>query len=301
MTTLKDSMEEVKNIVYDFSHSTELATVLVDIQGNEISERSNFSDFCNKIREDNKYFQICKNCDRTGGINSLKEKKIKCYTCHAGLVDFSVPVIQNGNLLGFIQCGQAKIENHSQPNIEQYKNSLLSQSSNLRILHNKIKSVSSSKIDSSVNIISRLVNHDIHQILKNIDEDDLLSSNEIHTIRSLNYQLHINEAQEFIKKNLHSSVSLEHVSHHVNLSPQYFCRIFKKNTGIGFSDYVNKQKLIRADRLLCEEKLTIEEVAKASGFGSSSYFIKQFKNHFDMTPKEYQVSIKNREHPINCC
>lgn len=299
MTTLKDSIEEVKNIVYDFSHSTELATVLVDIQGNEISERSNFSDFCNKIREDSTYFQICKNCDRTGGINSLKEKKITCYTCHAGLVDFSVPVIQNGNLLGFIQCGQAKIDSHNQPNIEQYKNSLLSQSSNLRILHNKIRSVSSSKIDSSMNIISRLVNHDINQILKNIDEDDLLSSNEIQTIKSLNYQFHITEAQEFIKKNLHASVSLEHVSHHVNLTPQYFCRIFKKNTGMGFSDYVNNQKVFRADKLLCEGKLSIEEVAKASGFGSSSYFIKQFKKHFNMTPKEYQLFIKNGENRVN--
>lgn len=292
MATLGRSIDEVKSIICDFSNSTGLATVFVDVQGNEISERFNFSGFCEKLRSNDNYYKSCKNCDRLGGLNSLKERNIRCYACHAGLVDFSVPVVKKDNLLGFIQCGQTKIANQSLPNIEKYEQKILSQSSELRILHNKIEPISSGKILSSVNIISRLVNNDISNILKKIDEEELIYSDDICTIKSLNYQTHINEAQDFIKKNLHADVSLERVASHVNLTPQYLCRIFKKNTGVGFSDYVNCQKVAKADRLLSDSELSIKQVAQASGFSSASYFIKQFRKHYNVTPREYRERLE---------
>lgn len=292
MQNLKDSIKAINDIIYDFSCATELATVLVDVRGNEISPRVNFSEFCNKIRSNKEYLNVCINCDRLGGANSLKENKAFCYTCHAGLVDFSVPIIKKGNLLGFIQCGQVKVKNNVISNIEHFSRDISRQDNELKVLHGQIKTVSLNKMLSSAKMISRLLGNEILDIIDDVDDEYLLGCNEIVTIKQYKYQYQIDEAISFVNKNMRHNVSLEMVSSYVNLSPYYFCRIFKKLMGVGFNQYVNHQRILKANSLLSESPLSIDDIAKAVGFGSSSYFIKQFKHHHEITPCEYRESTK---------
>lgn len=99
-------------------------------------------------------------------------------------------------------------------------------------------------------------------------------------------------AIDYIANHLHSRVLLEEAAEQLKLSPAYLSRLFKKETGIPFSEYVNKMKTEEASALLLYTEHTDTEISNLLAFSSQSYFIKIFRKHFGMTPKEYKKRYK---------
>ena len=99
-------LQEIQDI---FAKSTNVAAVTVDYEGRPITTPSNFTNFCTEIRKDPKWRDKCYKCDAYGGIQSLINRKPHIYKCHAGLYDFSVPLVINNNYIGAILGGQSKL------------------------------------------------------------------------------------------------------------------------------------------------------------------------------------------------
>jgi ligand-binding sensor protein len=91
-------MSQLQKIQDDFSEATGLAAIAVDADGNYITKGSNFTDFCMKYtRGCPEGARRCQKCDATGkGV----------YECHAGLMDFSIDIMLNGEKLGSMIGGQ---------------------------------------------------------------------------------------------------------------------------------------------------------------------------------------------------
>lgn len=91
-------MKKFEEIMSSWAVSTGLATVAVGADGKYISQCYNFTDFCIKLtRGSEEGKKRCETCDREGtGI----------YTCHAGLVDFGIDLVVNGEKLGSVIGGQ---------------------------------------------------------------------------------------------------------------------------------------------------------------------------------------------------
>ncbi|MBO5266146.1 MAG: PocR ligand-binding domain-containing protein [Ruminiclostridium sp.] len=97
-------MQKFEEIMNNWARSTGLATVAVGADGNYISECYNFTDFCIKLtRGSEEGCRRCEKCDREGkGV----------YSCHAGLVDFGIPItLDDGTVLGSVIGGQVLPEN----------------------------------------------------------------------------------------------------------------------------------------------------------------------------------------------
>jgi AraC-like DNA-binding protein len=73
-----------------------------------------------------------------------------------------------------------------------------------------------------------------------------------------------------------------------NLHPNYISRLFTEQGKESFNAFTNRQRLERAAELIKNPSLTIEDVAEKSGFGSSSYFIKQFSEQYGTTPAHFR-------------
>lgn len=99
----------------DFSEATGFATVAVDAQGVPVTEMCAFTDFCRAIRQDPVRRTLCHGCDAYGGLQSLAHGTTQIYRCHAGLVDFSVPITSQNSYVGAILCGQARVPELEQP------------------------------------------------------------------------------------------------------------------------------------------------------------------------------------------
>lgn len=99
----------------------------------------------------------------------------------------------------------------------------------------------------------------------------------------------IEKVKDFIESHLHLDISLCMVSEKVFLSDKYLSKIFKEETGINFSDYVNQKRIEKAEELIVNTDLSVNDIAIKVGFHSSAYFINKFKEVYGMTPKSYKV------------
>lgn len=98
----------------------------------------------------------------------------------------------------------------------------------------------------------------------------------------------VNRAISYIKKNYMNNINVDDVCSKVWLSKYYFCKIFKKNTGVTLHQYINKFRMEKAKELLSYSKVSVAEVANRVGFNNSLTFIRCFKNDTGMTPGEYR-------------
>ncbi len=97
-------------------------------------------------------------------------------------------------------------------------------------------------------------------------------------------------AVELIKKyitgNLYNKFSLADIAYHVSFSPNYICRLFKKETGETVFSYIQRQKVEEA-KMLLNKKYRAGEVSAQLHFSNESYFAKIFKRYTGMTSKEF--------------
>lgn len=96
----------------------------------------------------------------------------------------------------------------------------------------------------------------------------------------------------FIHTNYNRAVTLTELANEAGMSPKYFCRFFKEMVNRTPIDYLNFYRIERACQSLTSSEKSITEIALDCGFGDLSYFIKTFKKHKGLSPKQYQKSIK---------
>lgn len=106
------------------------------------------------------------------------------------------------------------------------------------------------------------------------------------------HRLEINKAIEYMHSNLHKKITLEHLAKIANMSPSYYARTFKKETGQSSIGYLNQIRLERVKRLLLEGDKAITEIALECGFSNSAYLSSSFYNKFKISPKDYRNLFK---------
>jgi len=103
---------------------------------------------------------------------------------------------------------------------------------------------------------------------------------------------YVRRAMAYIEDNLGQNVSLQQVSRQVHLNPSHFSEVFKKETGITFSDYVTRKKMSRAMELLSISPMKVGEIAADVGYEDVKYFSQLFKKNFGKTPSEYREQLQ---------
>ena len=74
-------------------------------------------------------------------------------------------------------------------------------------------------------------------------------------------------------------------------SKEYFCRFFKKYTGVTFSQYLAKYRVLQAEQLLSHTSKKISEIAQETGFADEGSFIQHFRKYYGLTPRNYRNDI----------
>ena len=81
----------------------------------------------------------------------------------------------------------------------------------------------------------------------------------------------------------------------MNISPVYLSRLFKKEEGINFLDYLNQYRIDAAKKLLQNPQYNVLEAADMTGFKNTRYFSKIFKKNVGLTPSEYRKRHLGKE------
>lgn len=116
------------------------------------------------------------------------------------------------------------------------------------------------------------------QTTKKVDNNQFLDSNSP-----------ITPLIEFIRNNIHESINLKELSDKACMSTTSFYRYFKRELGVSPIEFILNEKIKYAKKLLSNPNLNITEVSYATGFEDCNYFIRLFKKHEGVTPKQYQL------------
>ncbi len=96
---------------------------------------------------------------------------------------------------------------------------------------------------------------------------------------------------EYIEGHYQNPMSLDELSHIAGMNPRYFCRFFSSLTGQTPMNYVRTYRLEQAALLLESGETNVTQAGLSCGFTDIAYFIKCFRKHRGLTPKEYQKSF----------
>lgn len=147
-------MEKFENLMSTWATATGLATVAVDADGKYISECYNFTDFCIKLTRGSKEgCARCEKCDREGqGV----------YYCHAGLIDFGIPLIIEGETVGSVIGGQVLPDNPDEEKFRQVAREIgVNEDRYIDALH-KVNVRSEDAIKASATLLGEVLNNFIN-------------------------------------------------------------------------------------------------------------------------------------------
>ena len=99
---------------------------------------------------------------------------------------------------------------------------------------------------------------------------------------------------DYIDNNYAENITTEQLGKLLNLSENYFYRIFKKITGTNPINYINFVRVCKAEKLL-KQNINFSDIAYETGFSSQSYFCKTFKKYTRYSPKEYKKMLESQK------
>ena len=228
----------------------------------------------------------CAACEKTHAelqrrtIDSLVPQTIFCF---AGLAEFAVPIVVNGQHVATLQGGQAFTRKPTPAQFDQLAGRL--QAWGLQSELDRFKTgffqtqvMPRKQFQASVQVLAlfaKLLAEDVNRNLLTAEADDGHCTT---------------TAKSFILAHTSEPLRLRDVAEHVHVSTYYFCKCFKKATGMGFSQFLGRARVENAKHTLANSLLPIVEVAHQTGFGSLSQFNRTFHRYAGCSPKEYRAS-----------
>lgn len=110
-------------------------------------------------------------------------------------------------------------------------------------------------------------------------------------ITEVNHASVVKKVTKYIHAHLAESIRLNDVAEYINLSPNYFSSLFKREMGIAFADYLNQIRIKESQYLLETTEYPISDIAQATGFNNQNYFTTIFRKHTGTTPKQYRMKV----------
>lgn len=108
------------------------------------------------------------------------------------------------------------------------------------------------------------------------------------------YSMHIRKVITAINQDLTEDLSLKTMAETLNVNPSYLSTLFKKETGMTLTDYVNHKRIEHALFLLNSTDTQIQTIALYCGIPDVNYFTKVFKKIVGKTPKEYREMVSGK-------
>jgi AraC-like DNA-binding protein/ligand-binding sensor protein len=221
----------------------------------------------------------------------LQEKLVAAATqepatmaCEVGMSDTAVPVKLGDKVVGYLQTGQVF---RRQPTEAQFKKALRlikewgieSSQKELREAFFGTRVVSPRQHESVVKLLSIFAQH------------LSMLSNQLVVQQENSEPPVIRRAKEFINEHQTEDLTLGQVAKAVNTSTFYFCKMFKKATGINFTDYLSRVRIEKSKNLLLNPNLRVSEIAFEVGFQSLTHFNRVFKKILGQSPTEYRAKL----------
>ena len=204
--------------------------------------------------------------------------------CFAGLCDSAIPVSVGSKRVGFLQTGQVSMQQPTQAGFSRVARQLLDWGAQVDLtkledayFHSRV--LSRQQYEAMVRLLEIFARH-----LSSVANQCLVQKENAEPPM-------ISRAKKMIEQQVQEPLSLDKMAKALNVSTFYFCKMFKKATGLTFTDYVARTRIERAKSLLLDPNVRISDAAYDSGFASITHFNRIFKRVVGQSPTVYRQKL----------
>jgi AraC-like DNA-binding protein/ligand-binding sensor protein len=218
-----------------------------------------------------------------GVAGRLVSQQISCF---AGLTDVAVPVVVGGQHVATLMSGQVFRRQPTERDFLMVITMLKSErhgpwEKKARKAYFETPVVTADRFEAIIHLLNVFAQYladyaSRHAIAASPDEPRAIST-----------------AKEFVQSHVEETITLALVVEHVHMSRFYFCKLFKKATGMTLTEYVSRVRVEKAKSLLTNPSMRVSEVVFASGFNSIPRFNSVFKRYVGMAPTEYRTALRS--------
>ena len=212
----------------------------------------------------------------------MEPKSLKCF---AGLCDSAVPVRVGENLVAFLQTGQVLANTPTKKQFNNVAEKVINFGKDV-----DMKALEEAWFQSRV--VSKKQHESILRLLSIFAQHLASLSNQLMVREDTAEAPAIVRARDFIEENHMEEMSLDEVAKAVNMSAFYFCKMFKKSTGMTFTDYLARVRVEKVKNLLLNPHKRISEAAFEAGFQSLSQFNRVFRKIAGEAPTAYRERVQ---------
>ena len=311
--------EEIQD---ELARLTGTAIITIDYKGNPITKHSCRTDFCSVIREDPVLRKRCCRCDALAGLEAVRMGKPYIYLCHCGVVDAAVPVTVGNRYLGAVMFGQVRIpDGDTDAKVERLVSEVSSfqtgsegDRQDLIEMYDRLPEMEYKRIVAIADTLNAIVNYIVDRavnseneamtykfLLQNSNIQNAAAFSEIQGLkapelewgdfpveRELPKSSPIYPAVAYVHNHRQEMVTMNDMARLCHLSPSYFSRLFRREMGENFINYVNRIKVQWAKERLRSSNDSVVQIAQELGYMDSSYFISVFKKFEGTTPLAYR-------------
>jgi AraC-like DNA-binding protein/ligand-binding sensor protein len=267
-----------------FSETTGLPVSLRPVESWQLPHRGKRHEnpFCEMMAGKSRSCASCLRLQEQLSKNARTEPQT--LTCDMGLSDTVVPIRSGERLVGFLQTGQVF---RKKPTEKQFNRVALQVAQwGLEIENDRLR-----QAYFGTKVLSSQQHEGVVKLLAIFGQHISMVSNQILVQRASAEPPAIIRARQFIQENQAEDLSLAMVAKAVNMSTFYFCKMFKKATGLNFTDYVSRVRIEKARNLLLNRNLRISEIAYEIGFQSLTHFNRVFKKITGQSPTQYRGKL----------
>ncbi|MEY2519694.1 MAG: hypothetical protein QOF24_1453 [Verrucomicrobiota bacterium] len=204
-------------------------------------------------------------------------------TCFAGLSDSAVPIHVGDQLIGFLQTGQILLNQPTKFRFDQTARKLVDWGV-------KVDLGKARDAYFHTRVLSKKQYRGMLRLLEIFGRHLSILSNQIAVESSTAEPAPVAKAKHFIAQNQDGALCLATVAKAVNTSTFYFCKLFKRATGLTFTDYLSRVRIEKAKTLLSDRNRRVSEVAYEVGFQSLTHFNRVFRKLTGQSPTDYRQS-----------
>jgi len=110
--------------------------------------------------------------------------------------------------------------------------------------------------------------------------------------KNLTTNTRIREAFHYINSHLDKKITIKQLADRVCLNPDHFSRLFLRLIGMRPLEYINKQRIEKAQSIILTSDRSFDEIAFSLGFENYNYFSRLFSKYLHITPTEYKKKYR---------
>ncbi len=162
----------------------------------------------------------------------------------------------------------------------------------IKLLEKEQKS-QADKLTSLYHLIEKSTNvNELQELLEQVAKTIVGRINQ-YNMKNINVILQ--NAIEYINENYRLPITLNELAEHTYVSTYYLSRMFSKELGKTFIDYLNEVRIEQAKQLLVDDGFKTYEVAERVGISDAHYFSKLFKKYTALTPTEFKLQEEKKD------